>query len=274
MLAIALPTMAFVARETWSTEQGAHGPIVLLTGFWLIYRKWHFVREAIAPPAIWKPLLALVPLLVLYALTRITQIVELEGYVMYATLITGIYAVLGLRAMRILAFPLIYIAFIFPPPETIVYTLTMPLKLWISEAAVWRLKMVGYPIGSTGVSIQVGQYLLLVAAACSGLNSIISLSVLSAFYIYISRTGEWLHSLILLAFVVPVALLANFVRVLLLILITYHSGEAAAQGFLHNFAGITMFGVALGMMYLVDRLLQSFGIGVERDHLAAGGAAQ
>ena len=56
--------------------------------------------------------------------------------------------------------------------------------------------------------------------------------------------------------IVPVAIFANLVRVLILILLTYHAGEAAAQGFLHNFAGMTTFAIALVSIYVFDQLCQ------------------
>ena len=43
---------------------------------------------------------------------------------------------------------------------------------------------------------------------------------------------------------------------LILILLTYHAGEATAQGFLHNFAGLFMFAIALVMIFLADELLR------------------
>ena len=59
---------------------------------------------------------------------------------------------------------------------------------------------------------------------------------------------------ILVLFIVPVAILANLVRVLLLLLITYYWGEAAGQGFLHEFAGMLMFIVALLGIFVVDNI--------------------
>ncbi len=52
--------------------------------------------------------------------------------------------------------------------------------------------------------------------------------------------------------VIPIAVFSNFVRVLILILITYYLGESAAQGFLHDFAGLTMFAVALLTVFVID----------------------
>ncbi len=272
---LAAPTMRFVANESWSTEQGAHGPIVLFTGLWLLVRLWPNAIRVAQRPALIRSGLMLAVLLPAYAITRITQIVELEGYLMYALLLVGLYSVIGGAAMRQLWFPLFYLAFIFPPPESIVWQITLPMKMLISQAAVGFLHFLGYPIGGEGVMIYVGQYELLVAAACSGLNSIISLSAITLFYIYLRHEAEWQYALALCFLIVPVALLANFVRVLILILLTYHFGEAAAQGFLHNFAGISMFIVALLSMFALDSVIKPLWdkLGFGRAGSNQGGAA-
>ncbi|MFA7603260.1 MAG: exosortase V [Novosphingobium sp.] len=256
MLLLAAPTLAFVARESWSTEQGAHGPIVLATGLWLLFRLWPSAAPSAEAPPVWRVALLLAIFLPGYALARITQVVEVEGYLMYACLLTAMYSVVGGTVMRLLWFPLFYIAFMFPPPDTIVAAITLPMKVGVSQAAIAILHALGYPIGGQGVMIYIGQYELLVAAACSGLNSIISLSAISLFYIYIRHQAEWRYALLLVLLIVPVALIANLVRVIILILLTYHMGEAAAQGFLHNFAGILMFAVALLTIFAFDGVLK------------------
>ncbi|MBC2668136.1 exosortase V [Novosphingobium piscinae] len=253
-LVLAAPTLAFVARESWSTEQGAHGPIVLATGLWLLLRLLpQALTVAVQPPA-WRVMALFALVLPAYLLSRIAQVVELEGYFMYAALLVGIYGLVGTAAMRRLWFPLFYLVFMFPPPETVVYTLTLPMKMGVSTAAIAILHAFGYPIAGQGVMIYVGQYELLVAAACSGLNSIISLSAISLFYIYIRHEAEWRYAAFLVLLIVPVSLIANLIRVLILILLTYHAGDAAAQGFLHNFAGLLMFAVALLTIFALDAL--------------------
>ncbi len=256
VLAVMVPTMLFVARESWSSEAGAHGPIVLVTGLWLMRRLWPQVAPLITPGPIGRVLPLFAVLLPAYLLSRVTQIVEIEGYLMYALLLTVLYALIGGAAMRRLWFPLVYLAFLFPPPDTLLAAVTQPLKIGISQTAVGLLYAAGYPIGSAGVSIQIGQYQLLVAAACSGMNSIISLSAISLFYIYMRHQADWRYAGLLVLAIVPVAIIANLVRVLILILLTYHSGEAAAQGFLHNFAGITMFIIAMLTIFAIDSVLE------------------
>lgn len=270
LLAVIVPTMLYVAESTWSGEQGTHGPIILATGLWLIWQGRGEAMAVVERAPAWKVAILFAVLAPFYFLTRVTQIVELEGYAMYALVLAAIYGVIGFRAMRTLAFPLIYLFFAFPPPETVIYTTTLPIKVAISTAAVAILQFFGFPIGGTGVMIQIGQYQLLVAAACSGLNSIVSLSAITLFYIYLMHRGQHRIQLILMAFVLPVAIAANFIRVMILILLTYYGGEAAAQGFLHDLAGITMFLLALGLIMLVDRVLvRSIA---RKNQTAAGGS--
>lgn len=252
----ALPTMIFVIQEGWSGEEGAHGPIVLATGLWLLWQRWQAAREVSAPGSplvVWGLLALFIPLTVL---ARITQIVEIEGYAMYACLLVVLYSIVGAEAMKRMWFPLFYLAFIFPPPDTVVAAITVPMKMWLSQSAIVFLRLFDYPIAGEGVRIFIGQYELLVAAACSGINSIISLSAISLFYIYIRHQAEWRYAVLLMFLILPIALMANFFRVLILILLTYHAGEAAAQGFLHNFAGIVMFGIALMLIFVIDELIK------------------
>jgi exosortase len=256
LAAIVAPTMVFVAQESWTTEQGSHGPIVLFTGLWLLWRQWGQAKHLATRPGGAIGALLLAASLAFYAFARITQIVEIEGYAMYACLLSVLYSTVGPVAMKHMWFPLFYLVFIFPPPETLVDAVTLPMKMELSKAAVRFLDLLGYPIGGEGVMIYIGQYELLVAAACSGLNSIISLSAISLFYIYVRHQADWRYAGLLVLLIVPVALLANFVRVLILILLTYHLGEAAAQGFLHNFAGVFMFAVALIAIFLADEAIR------------------
>jgi exosortase len=256
LAAIIIPTMAGVARESWSTEQGAHGPIVLATGIWLVIQLRHQIPPLIRRGNLALTMVLLIPALALYVLARITTTLELEGAALYLSLVVIFYAYCGIAVMRLMWFPTLYFIFLFPPPDSLVATLTQPLKIEISRAAVGLLDAFGMTIARKGVIIQVDQYDILVAAACAGLNSIMSLSAIGLFYIYIRHNANWRYALLLMIAIVPVAVLANFVRVLLLILITDFLGDAWAQGFLHGFAGMVMFAVALLSIFGIDKLAE------------------
>jgi exosortase len=145
--------------------------------------------------------------------------------------------------------------FLIPIPGFVLDVVTQPLKLFVSEVVTGTLANLGYPMGRQGVTIFVGTYQLLVEDACAGLNSLVSLSAIGLFYVYMLRGSNWRYSLLLLALVVPVAVAANMVRVAALVLITWYMGNAAAQGYLHNFAGMVTFVSALLLIFLVDKIL-------------------
>jgi len=249
-----VPTMLQVARDSWSTEQGGHGPLVLATGIWAVWRELKTKAPEIRPgdARLAVPCLALC--LAVFTLARITGILEIEAFAMYGALIAGTYLMLGSLVIRSIWFPLVYLAFTLPPPDTVIVAITQPIKIAISEWAVSLLYGLGYPVASSGVTIQIGQYQLLVAAACAGLNSIVTLTALCLLYVYLRHRSNPIAFLIIALAAIPVAIVSNFVRVLVLVLITYYLGDAAAQGFLHDFAGLLMFAVALLTIFVVDKL--------------------
>ena len=249
-----LPTMAGVARQSWSTEQGAQGPIVLASGLWLVGRLWSAARLQASPGRNWIAMLAYAVLLPTYALARIINVIEVEALAMYALLVVTAYWLVGARAIGLMWFPIVYLLFVFPPPDTVVAMITQPLKIAISQAAVDLLHDFGYPIAGSGVMIVIGQYQLLVLAACAGLNSLISLSAVGLFYVYVRHKANWRYALFLMLTIVPVAVAANFARILALLLITYHLGEEAAQGFLHNLSGLALFVFSVLGIFAVDAL--------------------
>ena len=254
MAAIFLPTMYDVARLTWTTEQGGHVPIIVATGGWVLWRELQTTEARARPGALWigLPLLGLA--LLVYVVARITGILELEAFAMYGAIISAFYLMVGGALLRSLWFPILYLAVALPPPDQVVTFVTQPLKIGISQWSVSLLHMLGYPIASSGVTIQIANYQLLVAAACAGLNSIISLSAICLFYVYLRHKSDWVSFLTVAALVVPVAIFSNLVRVLTLILVTYYLGEAAGQGFIHDFAGLTVFLVALLTIFGADAL--------------------
>lgn len=251
--ALAIPTMIGVARVSWSTEQGGHGPLVLATGLWLLWRELNQGRAIAAPGKLTIGLPALAICLAGFLLARITGTLEVEAFAMYGSLISGAYLLFGGAVLRSIWFPLIYLAFALPPPESFVAAVTQPIKIAISEGSVWLLHAVGYPVASSGVTIQIAQYELLVAAACSGLNSIVTLSALCLLYSYLRHRSDPIPFAVICLAAIPVAMFANFIRVLVLILLTYHFGEATAQGFLHDAAGLLMFSVALMTLFAIDQ---------------------
>lgn len=254
-IAIVLPTLISMARGPWSMESGVHGPIVLATGLWLIARRLPEIRTFMRPGNFALAMMVTAAAVPLYVFGRAFDFISIEVAAMMLMLVCVAYAYLGPVVIRMLWFPLFYLCFLIPVPGWVLDTVTQPLKLLVSEVVTGVLAAFGYPVARIGVTIYVASYQLLVEDACAGLNSLVSLSAIGLFYVYMLRGSNWRYSMLLLALVLPIAVAANMIRVAALVLITYHFGNAAAQGYLHNFAGMVTFTSALLFIFLVDKLL-------------------
>lgn len=252
---LAIPTILSLGKQVWITEEGAQGPIILFTGLWLVLRKTEqVVREGQrGVTAIVAPTLLLA--LALYVFGRAYDYISLEVAGLYGVFLSIAFSYFGYRALRLIWFPLLYLAFIIPPPGWAIDFITAPLKEFVSYVATGLLQAVGIPIVREGVTLTVGSYQLLVEDACSGMNSLTGLIAISLFYIYLARSASVRYSLLLVCLVVPIAIAANIIRIIVLVLLTYYAGDAVAQGFLHMTAGLFLFALALVLVFAVDSLL-------------------
>jgi exosortase len=255
LAALTIPTLISLANDSWSKEFGAYGPIVLVTGLWLVWRQAPEIRSAGEPgnPWITAPILGVA--LVFYVLGRAFDVLMLETAGVYGAWVAALQARLGSKILLKHWFPFLYLAFAIPPPGSVLADFTNPLKQLVSMAASDWLHAFGVPVARQGVTIFVAQYQLLVEDACSGMNSIVGLVAVSLLYIYLMRGSNWVYSVILVVFVIPIAVVANIFRIMALILLTYFFGNEVAQGILHFTAGMLLFATALACVFALDRLI-------------------
>jgi exosortase/archaeosortase family protein len=147
-------------------------------------------------------------------------------------------------------------AFLVPLPSTVVEALTQPMKLAVSACVDWLLQALGYPVARSGVTLYLGPYQLLVANACAGLNTLFTLEALGLLYLHVVQSASAARNITLGMLIVPISFCANVLRVMALCLITYYLGDEAGQGFLHGFAGMVLFGSALGLTFLCDGVIE------------------
>ena len=263
LLVLYVPTYWMLAHGLWNTDDYAHGPIVLVVTLFLIWqRRAVFMGpvQGMLPTrgeAIIGWMLLVVGLLA-YALGRSQDILLFEVGSQIPVILGALLITLGTKAARALWFALFFLLFMIPLPGFIVDAATGPLKQYISVIAEQVLYMAGYPIARSGVMLTIGQYQLLVADACSGLHSMFSLSAMGLLYLYLMQRTSLARNLIIMAAIIPIAFAANIVRVIVLILVTYHLGDEAGQGFLHGFAGIMLFVIGLLFLFALDGVLGFF----------------
>ena len=249
------PAYAELARTVWATDEQGHGPIILVVSGWLLYTKRHDLAALPAAPLAWLGWPLLVFALLLYALGRSQDIIMFAIGSQIILLVALLLLFKGVQALKLVWFALFFMLFMVPLPEALVAALTAPLKSAVSAVASSLLYHAGYPVGRSGVIMTVGPYQLLVADACAGLNSMFTLEALGMLYMNLMRYTNPVRNIVLALVLVPTAFVANIVRVMILVLVTYHFGDEAGQGFVHGFAGMVLFMVALSLMLVLDKFL-------------------
>ncbi|HEY2708162.1 MAG TPA: exosortase V [Caulobacteraceae bacterium] len=252
--ALAVPTTAFLADQAWTKEAGAQGPLILALGAWLLWRQWPALRREASPGGTLIAFALLAVSLVAYVAGRMFDYLTFEAGGLYGVGVTMLYALFGARALRTAWFPLLFLAFAIPPPGVVMDHLTSPLKHFAAFVSTEGLAKVGLPVAREGVTITIAQYQLLVEDACSGMNSIIGLTAISLLYIYLLRRTSPVYALLLTLFVIPLAVAANTLRIVAIILITYIWGDEVGQSFIHMAAGLFLFTTALLLVFALDRV--------------------
>jgi len=257
LMVLYVPTFYGLFNGLWATEEQAHGPIIFTLAIWLIYRLWPSMMDKSAgKPSSAFGWVALVIALLLYMIGRSQQVHMFE----IGSLIWMLAAILlikrGSSALKVVWFPLFFMLFMIPLPGTLVIMLTMPMKMAVSYVTEQILYWANYPIARSGVILQIGQFQLLVADACAGLQTLLTLESLGLFYLNVVRHTSAFRNVTLAILIIPISFTANVIRVMTLTLITYYFGDKAGQGFLHGFAGMVLFLSALILILAIDTLLR------------------
>lgn len=249
------PTYATLANTVWASDEQGHGPIIMAVSVWLLWRKRDELAALPAEPRLGAGIALALLAMALFVVGRSQAILLFEVGSQIPLLMSMLLLFKGRRALRLCWFPLFFLLFMVPLPATLVAAVTTPLKSAVSAVASDVLHLLGYPVGRTGVVMTVGPYQLLVADACAGLNSMFTLEALGLLYMQLMNYRSVARNVFLAVVVVPIAFAANVIRVIVLVLVTYHFGDEAGQGFVHGFAGMVLFLVALTMILMVDGLL-------------------
>jgi len=255
LLTLYVPTYLTLSRVVWNTDDQGHGPLILGVCFWLLWRMRADLLGAPYRPATITGCLVLAVGLLSYVVGRSQEILQLEAGSQIVVMAGLLLLMRGPQALRRAAFPLFFMIFMVPMPGVFVQMLTVPLKAGVSYVVEVMMHALGYPIARSGVVLQVGQYQLLVADACAGLNSMFTLESLGLLYMNLMGYTSRLRNLLLAVLIIPISFCANVVRVVILVLVTFHFGDEAGQGFIHGFAGMLLFLVGLVLMLSVDHVV-------------------
>ncbi|MCH8181049.1 MAG: exosortase B [Proteobacteria bacterium] len=242
----------------WNKDEHSHGPIMLGLSLWLLHQRWREFdgKTDGSASGTWLAWVLFAIGFAFYVPGRALNIIYFEVFAFLPMMIGVVALVGGWPLLNKLKFPLFFLVFMVPIPGFVLDPISHFVKLHISITVAEILWWLGYPISHTGVVLTIGQYQLLVADACAGMRTLFMLEAMGIFYLNVVRHSSLLRNVVLSLLIVPISFVANMLRVLFLALLTYHWGDEVGQGYLHGFAGIVLFVIALVLTISTDGLLR------------------
>jgi exosortase D (VPLPA-CTERM-specific) len=163
----------------------------------------------------------------------------------------------GWQKLKTISFAFVFMLTMFPLPDYVNNKLMLQLRLISSKLGVLMIQLFGMPVTREGNIIDLGFTQLQVVEACSGLNSLISLSVLALLLVYFFKAHIWKRCALLLS-AVPLAIFTNSLRIAVTAILFKYMGADAAQGFFHGFSGLVIFLICIPLMLIWMKILEKF----------------
>jgi exosortase len=245
-IALIVSTAVLYARITrdliedwWRSDDYSYGLLLPFALAYLIYEKRsELARLAERPSYLGLAVIVLSQLISLigflgaeFFLQRISLVLLLAGVVLY---------VYGWAHLREAIFALTLILLTIPLPALIFNQIAFPLQLLASSISETALQALHIPVLREGNILQLANMTMSVAEACSGIRSLMSMVTLSVVIGYLLPFGWWWRSAFIISSV-PIAVLANCVRVAGTGILAHYYGSRAAEGFFHTFSGWLIF---------------------------------
>jgi exosortase len=253
---LCIPALLTLAAILRTNEFYGHALLIPATSAYLAWASRDSIREALraleAPPlGLW----IVFGVGIFQACMLIGDVRFLSGLGIPLVLAATAYGVGGRRLLEPVALPLAFLAAAVPPPGFVNAELLIRLKLFVTQAAVSLLQGWDFTVSAEGNRILVPGHSLFVADACSGLTSIVVLFPFACVIAYFLSRGIWRRALIV-ASVVPLAVAANILRILLTVTMVSSWGIESAQGVLHSSFGVATYVVGNLALIGLARLLR------------------
>jgi exosortase len=248
------PTLYQLVMQWFKDPNFSHGFFVpLFSGFVLWQERGRLAR--LVPDASWSGLavIALALGLCVLGLLGAELFLARSSFILLGVGLVVLF--LGWNFFRAMLFPFAVLFLMIPIPVLLFNKITFPLQLLASRLASAALPFLGVPVLREGNVINLPSMALEVAEACSGIRSLMSLVTLAIIYGYFAERRVWVRWL-LAAASIPIAVLANSVRIIGTGLLVQYWSADKAEGYFHASWGWIIFVVSLFLLYAVHGLIQ------------------
>jgi exosortase len=241
-----IPTFYHLYGAWFFDPYYSHGFLVPLVS---VYLAW-MMRKGIGPlaePQGRHPIGLLAAGFLLYVIGLIVDFRFLM-YLSFVVSLSGmVLFVWGKRLLKEMWFPIGYLLLMIPLPYAVTSNIAFPLQLASSRYASLALDLLGISALQEGVNIYIPGFSFVIERGCSGLRSIVALVTLSILFAYLVQ-GTVGRRIFLVFSAIPIALVSNLTRIIVVVLIAKFWGREAAESFFHEFSSLMLFSLAFLML--------------------------
>ena len=240
--------------NTWlNSADNSHGLLVPLVSLYFAWQSRSSLKIAETTNSIWG-LFIMVASFCIYLLSNLGGIAFLSRVMIVSSLAGLILFNWGPKVMKILLFPVLFLLFMVPLPESVIGSVAFPLQLFATKVSEGIIQAFSIPTYCEGNMLYFVQTQLEVAEACSGIRSVMAMAMLGVVFTYSLKNG-WGKKVVLILSIIPIAMAANIVRISGTGILAHVWGDKVAQGFLHEFSGLAVFIFGLVVFFLENYLL-------------------
>ena len=224
----------------WSRqEEYSHGFLIPVVAAWLLWARRDALRASVGRPSWSGPviILLMIPVLIVSELSALFFLSQL-GFII--ALIGIVLALGGYSLLRVTFIPIAFLVFAIPLPYFIDAELSFRLQLISSQLGVFFIRMFGVSVYLTGNVIDLGNYKLQVAEACSGLRYLYPLLSFGFLAAYLFQARLWQRAVVFLS-AIPITIVMNSFRIGMIGVLVDRWGIGMAKGALHFFEGWVIF---------------------------------
>ena len=246
------PLLEFLWQSWWGNEYFQHGLLVPPLAGLLLWRRRAALAAAAYRPTGSGLVLVVGALLVYLGCRWLEGLYTLQGACLLASLAGMAGYLHGGALLRAAALPLAFLGFAIPWPWSLLEAVTAPLQMLATKLTVVAAGLAGFAVRQDGVNLHTPTFSLTVAVPCSGLHTALALLALGVCYAGMAAgpaPARWAVA----ALALPVAVLANVLRVLVVLAVGVLVGPGAALGCYHTISGFVLFLLAWGMLAGVGR---------------------
>lgn len=247
-------TLGRLISQWWHDANFSHGFFVPLFAAYVVFQERHRLAK-LAPRSSWSGLVVLALALFLLITGQLGAELFLARFSLLILLAGLILLFLGSTFFRALLFPWAFLLLMIPIPAILFNQITFPLQMQASKVAAFALPLFGVPILREGNIINLPAMSLEVAEACSGIRSLMSLATLAVIYGYLMERRVWVRCVLALA-AIPIAIVANSVRIIGTGLLVQYWDPDKAEGFFHASWGWIIFVLSLLMLYALHSIIR------------------